>query len=90
MSEYVTFNNQKYEVRNRELKIEWKQIKSILDVIGLEKLTSLETLYLTAAAIRKIEGLNNLKNLRRLELWLNPIQKIEGIDTLINLEYCRR
>ena len=84
--EYVTFRGEKFRVVNGRLIIDFKDINSIAEIEGLEKLTNLEALELIGNNISDIIGLEKLRNLKTLQLINNKISEIKGLDNLVNLE----
>ncbi len=85
--EFVILKGAKIPVINGKLDLSSKDIKSILDITGLNKLTSLEYLDLHDNNISSIQGLDNLRSLKHLNLHANFIESITGLENLINLEY---
>jgi len=83
---YVLVHGKKCKFRKLKLKLNKKNIKSMLDVIGLSNLTDLRELELKENDIKKIEGLEALTHLEKLDLWGNEITEIEGLDNLRNLK----
>ncbi len=92
----ISYNHFKYYVKDglvKRLKISGHNIRSMYEINGLEKLTSLEILDLTTNQINEISGIDKLINLKSLLLGDshhndgNEITEIKGLDYLVNLEY---
>lgn len=61
-------------------------LSSIMDIKGLENITSLESLDLSENKLIKIDGLATLTNLISLNLRDNRIEKLNNLDSLIRLK----
>ncbi len=85
--ECVEINGKRFEMKeDNSLYLREKGIRRISDINGLENLTNLKELNLSANKIGWIEGLENLPNLEKLLLSENHISEIKGLDNLINLK----
>jgi len=69
------------------LDLSYKKITDISRIIGLEKLSELNSLNLSFNKITEIKGLETLSNLKRLYLEYNQISEIKGLENLTKLEY---
>lgn len=69
------------------LDLSYKKITDISQIIGLEKLSELNSLNLSFNKITEIKGLETLSNLKRLYLEYNQISEIKGLENLTKLEY---
>ncbi len=85
---FVTIRKKKYyvDVDEGELNLNGKEITSIDEITGLEKLKDLEILHLDWNQITEIKGLENLVSLKELNLHCNEIEEIKGLSRLSKLE----
>lgn len=83
--EYVIIKNEKFYVNDDKLQILCSDPIKISEIQGLNKLTKLQELEISAG-ILTIEGLEKLRNLKRLTLSKNQIFEIKGLDKLNKLE----
>ncbi|MFX1520480.1 MAG: leucine-rich repeat domain-containing protein [Promethearchaeota archaeon] len=83
---FVTFQGKTYHIKNNELELRFKKIRTFTEIIGLERLSNLQKLILDHNKIREIKGLDHLKNLKELDLRYNEITEIKGLEHLINLQ----
>ena len=68
-----------------ELNLGGINLKSILEIEGLDKLLKLESLDLIDTQLKEITGLEKLKGLRSLNLAWNQIERIDGLEFLKKL-----
>jgi len=83
---YVLLEGVKYHIRFETLKLRNKNIKSITDIQGLNKIWHLKKLDLSLNQIQNMKGIEFLPNLRILKLSYNKIQKIENIKNFQRLK----
>jgi len=83
---YVNINGNQYRTQGVYLDLNFKNIKEISQIKGLEKLNHLEALNLRNNRIEEIKGLDKLTNLKRLYLNGNKICEIKGLEYLNKLE----
>jgi len=83
---YVVYNGQEYNVIDGILRLEYKSIKDISEIQGLDKLSNLHELYLSGNQITEIKGLDALVNLKKLYLIGNQITEIKGLESLTELQ----
>jgi len=85
--EYVSYNGEKFEVKDFKLELSDKAIKDITDIEGLENLIKLKSLDLSKNQITEIIGLENLVNLKSLNFNNNQISEIKGLENLTDLSW---
>ena len=85
IKEFVTVKGKIFNVKNGGLKLISKNIKSISEIKGLEKLVNLQGLYIAKNKITEIKGLEKLVNLQELIIAINQITEIKGLENLANL-----
>ncbi len=86
MREYVYFKGNPIEVKDGILEIYDMWINDISELVGLEKLSNLYTIYIRNNLIKEIRGLDRLTGLERISLKNNNISEINGLDTLTQLK----
>ncbi len=84
--EKIEYNGKKIRLISGYLDLEYRNIKDIADIKGLETLSGLEELNLCSNQIYEIKGLDKITNLKKLYLNNNLISEIKGLDCLPNLE----
>lgn len=83
---YVTYEGNQYPVQMKSLKLQNKNIRSITDIQGLDKLFQLKKLDLSHNQITSMKGIDHLVNLRVLKLSDNKIHEIGYIQNLRKLK----
>ncbi|MFW9873538.1 MAG: leucine-rich repeat domain-containing protein [Candidatus Thorarchaeota archaeon] len=81
----VIVNNEKIEVEFDSLNLVNRNIENISDIIGLESLSDLKSLFLANNKIKVISDMGHLIHLEKLDLSRNKIEEIQGLEPLINL-----
>jgi hypothetical protein len=86
----VTVHGNQYPVKDKNgkpsLDLSKKGIADISEIQGLESLTKLQELNLTANKIAEIKGLEALANLRLLDLSYNQVTEVKGLENLSQLQ----
>jgi len=87
LKEHVVFNDDIFLVKNNTLNLNSLGINTITEIEGLEKLTTLQELYLSKNKIFEIKGFEHLTKLKVLDLSYNKIKQIKGLEVLLNLNH---
>lgn len=85
MQDFVIIKGEKVMMTGGSLFLLGYNIKSILEIKGLENLGNLRELNLDSNQIKEIAGLEKLTSLRKLSLRNNQIEEIKGLDSLTDL-----
>ncbi len=67
-------------------KLQLPAIKSLEQVIGLDKCTDLEFLMIGMGQLEELKGLDALVNLKKLYVGNQRLTEIKGLEKLVNLE----
>lgn len=82
----VTIKGTKYYVKDNTLDLSKSGIRSIIEIEGLENLSTLKKLKLKDNQIKEIRGLQYLSELEELDLNDNQIKEIDGLEHFKNLK----